>query len=182
MEVEPHIVFEGVAPSNSMKARIDSEIDKLERFFGRITACRVVVRKPQGRRRHGDLYAVAVHLTLPNGQDVHADRNPPEDHAHEDVYVAIRDAFKAARRKVQDEAHKLRGDVKRHEKPATAIIAALIAEDNYGFLKTDDEREIYFHRNSVASGGFDKLAVGDRVSFTEADGDKGPQASAVKLL
>lgn len=182
METEPHIVFEGIGPSDSISARVKAEIDKLERFFGRITACRVVISKPQKRHRHGDLYAVLVHLTLPSGKDLHADRNPPEDHAHEDVYVAIRDAFNAARRQLQDEVRILRGKVKHHESPPGATVGVLVAEDDHGFLKTEDGREIYFHRNSVANSGFDKLAVGDRVTFSEALGDEGPQASFVKPL
>ncbi|MEO1240438.1 MAG: HPF/RaiA family ribosome-associated protein [Pseudomonadota bacterium] len=180
MEVEPHIVFEGIEPSESIRTRIESEIEKLERFFGRITACRVSVSKPQQRHSHGDLYAAAVHLTLPNGLDIHADRNPPKDHAREDVYVAIRDVFSAARRQLQDEARKLRGDVKHHDDPPAAVVGTIVAEEDYGFLETEDGREIYFHRNSVVNRGFDKLSVGDHVIFTEAAGDKGPQASTVR--
>jgi ribosomal subunit interface protein len=182
MEIAPHIIFEGIAPSDAIRARIEQEIEKLERFFGRITACRVIIAKPQRRHHHGDLYAISVHLTLPDGKDVHADRNPPDDHAHEDVYVAIRDVFKAARRKLQDEARKLRGDTKRHDGPPGAVVGALVAEENYGFLQTDDGREIYFHRNSVANDGFDRLSIGERVAYSEALGDKGPQATFVKPL
>lgn len=180
METEPHIIFEGIDPSDAISARVVSEIDKLERFFGRITTCRAVISKPQKRHRRGDLYAISVHLTLPDGRDVYADRNPPKDHAHEDVYVAIRDAFSAARRQLQDEARIMRGKVKQHEGPPEAIVGALVAEEDYGFIETEDGREIYFHRNSVADDGFDKLAVGDRITFSEARGDKGPQASFVK--
>jgi len=180
MESEPHIAFEGIDPSDAINARVVSEIGKLERLFGRITACRVIISKPQKRHRRGDLYAVSVHLTLPDGKDLHADRNPPKDHAHEDVYVAIRDAFSAARRQLQDEVRILRGKVKHHESPLEAIIGALVAEEDYGFIETEDGREIYFHRNSVANDAFDTLAVGDRVTFSEALGDKGPQASFVK--
>jgi cold shock CspA family protein len=182
MKVDPQITFEGIAPSDAISARIADEIEKLERFFGRITACRVVVTRPQKRHHHGDLYAVAVQLTLPNGRDVYADRNPPAAHAHEDVYVAIRDVFKAARRKLQDEARKLRGDVKHHAAPLEAIVATLVAEKNYGFLEVGDGSEIYFHRNSVANDGFDRLKIGERVTYAEAEGDQGPQATFVRPM
>lgn len=182
MEVEPQIVFEGMDPSDAVRARVEDEINKLERYFNRITACRVVVSKPQHRHQQGDLYAVAVHLTLPAGRDVHADRNPPYNHAHEDVYVAIRDAFRAARRMLQDEARKMRGETKEHHGRPTGTVGTIIAEDDYGFVKTDDGREIYFHRNSVANGDFDKLETGARVSYSEARGEKGPQATFVKPL
>lgn len=182
MEVEPHISFEGMAPSDAVRVRIENEIEKLERYFGRITACRVMVIKPQKRRHHGDLYEISVHLTLPGGKEIHADRNPPLDHAHEDIYVAIRDVFKAARRMLQDEARILRGAVKQHEGPAIGKIGTIVAEEDYGFIETTDGREIYFHRNSVANDGFGKLAAGTPVTFSEARGEKGPQATFVKPL
>lgn len=179
METEPQIVFEGIAPSDFIRGRILKEIEKLERFFGRLTACRVVVSKPQSRHRHGDLYSVAVHLVLPGGKEVNATRNPPHDHAHEDAHVAIRDVFAAARRQLQEEARKMRGDVKHHEGPPQGVVTVIIAEEDYGFIEAEDGREIYFHKNSVANNDFDKLAVGDRVTFTETVGNKGPQASFV---
>lgn len=182
MEVEPKIVFEGIDPSDFVRNRILNEIERLERFFGRVTACRVVISKPQGRRRHGDLYAVAVRLTLPGGQEVHATRNPTQNHAHEDAHVAIRDVFAAARRQLQDKARKLRGDVKAHEGPPEAIITTLVAESDYGFLEAEDGHEVYFHKNSVADDGFDKLSIGARVTYSETRGEKGPQATYVNPL
>lgn len=179
METAPQIVFEGIEPSDFIRSRILGEIDRLERFFGRMTSCRVVLSKPQSRRRHGDLYSVAVRLVMPGGREVHATRNPPDDHAHEDAHVAIRDVFAAARRQVQDEARKLRGAVKSHEGPPEAIVTMIAAEQDYGFLEAADGREIYFHRNSVAGDNFRNLTVGDRVTFSESPGEKGPQASFV---
>lgn len=179
MQTEPQIVFEGIAPSEFVRSRILNEISRLERFFGRMTACRVVISKPQGRRHHGDLYAVAVRLVMPGGKEVHATRNPPQDHAHADAHVAIRDVFAAARRQLQDEARRLRGAVKTHEETPEAIVTAIIAEQDFGFLESADGREIYFHRNAVANDGFKTLTVGARVRFSEALGEKGPQASFV---
>ncbi len=182
METEPQIVFEGFASSVAINNRIKSEIEKLERVYGRITSCRVVVNKAQNRHRHGDLYSTIVHLSLPNGKTVVANRNPSADHAHEDLYVALRDAFKAARRQLQDEACKLRGEVKHHEGLPEAIVGTLLAEKDFGFLESLDGREIYFHRNSVIDKGFDKLHVGDRVVFAKTRGDNGPQATTVKPI
>lgn len=182
METEPHIVFEGLDPSEFLQSRIRSEIEKLERFFGRLTSARVVLSKPHKRRQHGDLYAISVHLAMPDGREVHVTRNPPTDHAHEDAHVALRDAFAAARRKLQDEARKMHGDVKPHEAAPEALVSAIVAEQDYGFLESADGREIYFHKNSVANGGFAKLAVGARVTYSETLGEKGPQATFVRPL
>jgi cold shock CspA family protein len=75
----------------------------------------------------------------------------------------------------------MRGDVKRDIAPERGRVAKLIAEENYGFIESPDGREIYFHRNSVLDGAFDRLKVGAEVRFVEEDGDKGPQASTVHL-
>jgi cold shock CspA family protein len=68
-----------------------------------------------------------------------------------------------------------------HTVPDHGAIARLIAEQDYGFIATADGSEIYFHRNSVANGNFDTLAVGDEVRFVvqDAEGAKGPQANTV---
>ena len=182
MKIEPHIVVKGVDSSDRVRARIAEEIAKLENYFPNITACRVVVSKPQNRHQQGDLFTASVQLTLVDGQEVNANRNPAKDHAHEDVYVAIRDTFNAARRQLKRRAQKLRHDVKHPVGPPEAVVGTLVAEEDYGFLETDDGREIYFHRNSVINDGYPKLAVGDRVIFAEALGDKGPQASTVRPL
>lgn len=182
MKVEPQIVFEGFEPPDHVERRVSSEIEKLERFFGRITSCRVVVKGTPGRRQHGDLYEVSVHVVLPDGREVMANRHPPNRQAHQDVLVAIRDAFNAAQRQLREEVSKLRGDVKTLETQPTATVKALIGAQDHGFLDTDDGRELYFHRNSVMNADFDALAVGDRVTFAVASNDKGPHASTVHVL
>ncbi|MBI1364337.1 MAG: hypothetical protein GC153_00070 [Alphaproteobacteria bacterium] len=182
METPPNIAFEGVTPTDALRTRIENEVARLERFFGRLTACKVVVSKPQGRHRHGDLFAVSVRLTLPGGREVYATRNPSANHAHKDAGVAIRDVFRAARRQLQDRARMMEGAVKQHEGRFEAVIGKIVAEENYGFLESAVGDEIYFHRNSVAHDGFDKLKVGERVAYVETSGDKGPQASYVKPI
>jgi cold shock CspA family protein len=101
---------------------------------------------------------------------------------HKDIYVAIRDVFKAARRRLQDYARKQSGAVKYHEPAPHARVSRLFPEGGYGYLETPDGGEIYFHRNSVLNGGFEKLVIGTEVSFVEETGDKGPQASAVTVI
>lgn len=179
MDVEPHIVFEGMAPLDRVREHVLEELAKLERF-GRIVACRVVIARPQHRHRQGDLYHVAVHLNLPGGRDVHADRNPQDDHSHEELNVAIRDAFLAAKRQLQAATRKMRGEVKHHEEAPSGLVKAVFRDEDYGFIATPDGREIYFHRNSVANDAFDRLQPGDRVRFSESSGDEGPQASFVQ--
>jgi cold shock CspA family protein len=158
------------------------EAAKLERFHHRITSCRVAVIGRAGRRRHGDLYGVRLQISAPGSADVLVDRNPPEDHAHEDAFVAVRDAFAAARRRLQDRGRRLQGKVKAHEGAPVGRVVQLFPVDDYGLIESDDGREIYFHRNAVLNGGFERLSIGSEVRFSEEEGDKGPQASTVHLV
>jgi cold shock CspA family protein len=118
-------------------------------------------------------------LTMPGHREVNISRDPGRNHAHEDLGVTIRDAFKAARRRLQDRVRRQRGEVKVHEPAPNGTIARLIAEQDYGFIAAADGREVYFHRNSVANGKFEALQVGEKVRFVEAMGEKGPQATYV---
>ena len=94
--------------------------------------------------------------------------------------MTIRDAFKAARRQLQDIVRRRGGHVKEHEAPPHGTIAELHPEADHGFIASSDGRHIYFHRNSVADDGFDDLREGEEVRFSEAEGDKGPQAAFVR--
>jgi cold shock CspA family protein/ribosome-associated translation inhibitor RaiA len=182
METPPQITFQDFTPSDAARAKVEAETARLDEFFDRITDCRVVVRRGGHRRHRGDLFEVSIHLSLPEGRSVDVSRNPGADHAHEDLLVAVRDAFAAARRQLQEEARKMRGDVKHHEAPPLATVKTLIAEQGYGFVESADGREIYFHRNAVIDGAFDDLEVGQRVAIHEDVGEKGPQASTVRVI
>jgi cold shock CspA family protein len=118
-------------------------------------------------------------LNVP-GERLVVGREAGLDPAHADIYVAIRDSFAAMERVLQDYSRKIRGQVKVHEHPIlSGEIARIFPYEGYGFLVTDDNREIYFDANSVLNGQFDHLEVGKRVKFCEELGDKGPQASTV---
>jgi len=183
MQIPLQITFEGgLEGSESLRARIEREAAKLERFHDRITSCRVAVIGRAGRRRHGDLYAVRLQITGPGAADVVVDRNPPADHAHEDAFVAIRDAFNAARRRLQDRRRRMAGQVKAREEVPVGKVIRLFRDEGYGFIETADGREVYFHRNALVNGDFDRLGQGDQVRFYEREGEKGPQASTVHLV
>lgn len=182
MPIPLTITFEGgLEPSEALERRIRREAEKLERFHDRIMSCRVAVIGRSGNRRHGDLYAVRLQIMTPAQGDVVVDRNPPADHSHEDAFVAVRDAFKAARRRLQDHHRRKQGQVKVHEEPPHGRVARLFEDEGYGFIESADGREIYFHRNAVVNDAFNRLAPGVPVRFAEAEGEKGPQASTVHL-
>jgi len=120
MQIPLQITFEGgLAASDSLRRRIEREAGKLERFSDRIGSCRVAVIGRGGKSRHGGLYAVRLQLSGPGLGEVVVTRNPPADHAHEDAFLAVRDAFAAARRKLQDRHGRLSGRVKAHDRVIT---------------------------------------------------------------
>jgi cold shock CspA family protein len=183
MTVDAHISFRGMDPSPAAEAQIRRLVDEMEQFSDRVSACRVVVQAVDRRHRQGNIYHVRVDLTVAGGRVV-ANREAGEDHAHEELSVSIRDAFDAARRRLQDHMRRLDRQTKQHESPLIGIVAELFAERDYGFLKTATGEEIYFHRNSLSGAEFDRLTIGDRVRYMvdAEEGDKGPQASAVVPL
>jgi ribosomal subunit interface protein len=116
MELPIQITFRGMPPSTAIEAKIRERAAKLEAFFDRITSCRVVVEEPHRRHHQGKLFHVRIDVTVPEGELV-VSREPHQHHAHEDVYVAIRDAFNAATRQIEDYARRRRGEIKARVAP-----------------------------------------------------------------
>jgi cold shock CspA family protein/ribosome-associated translation inhibitor RaiA len=205
MEIPLKVTFRNMPPSKAVEDNIREKAAKLDSLFDRIMRCQVIVEAPHRHHHKGKAYQVRIDLTVPGGELVinraprrleaaHAasaeesttelaENHEPSKHAaHEDVYVAIRDAFNAAGRKLQDYARRRRGKVKVHEGAALARIIQLSPIEEYGFLKTADDREVYFHKNSVLPPGFDNLEIDTEVSYVEEMGEKGPQASTVRIV
>jgi len=181
MQIPLQITFKNMEPSPAIEANVRERAARLERFFDRIMSCRVAIEAPHRQHRKGRLYKVHIDLKVPGGE-LAVSHDGPLDHAHEDVNVAIRDAFNAASRHLQDHVRKMRGAVKRHEAPQHGKVVRLFPD--YGFIETADGAEIYFHRNSVVGGGFEKLEVGSEVRVEVASGEsaQGPQATSVKRI
>jgi ribosome-associated translation inhibitor RaiA/cold shock CspA family protein len=183
MPANVQISFRGMETSPSVEAQVQRRAEELQQFSDRVTACRVTLEAAHRRHRQGTIYHVRVELAVPGGK-ILVNREPGENHAHEDMHVAVRDAFDAARRRLQDHMRRLDGQSRQHEVPSVGRIARVFAERDYAFLETPGGEEVYVGRNAVSGGGFDKLKVGDRVRYVvdgEA-GDNGPQASAVVPL
>jgi cold shock CspA family protein/ribosome-associated translation inhibitor RaiA len=183
MQVPLQITFRHMDSSEAVAARIRSRAEELERFFDRIISCRVVVECRHPRHQQGNLFQVRIDLLVP-GREIVVGRDPEAHHAHEDIHVAIRDSFDAARRLLEDHVREGRGDVKLHAVPDHGKIIRLLPDQDYGFILTPDGEEIYFHRNSIVGSTFDKLAVDDEVRFVaqHSESAEGPQASTVVPL
>jgi cold shock CspA family protein/ribosome-associated translation inhibitor RaiA len=199
MELPVQITFRNMDHSDAVETFIREKAAHLDSFYDRIIRCRVMVEVPHQRRRTGNPYHVRIDLTVPGGElaisrngslhtgqkqkQIEQPRKAAEiDAAHKDAYLTIRDAFDEARRQLQDHARRQRGQVKAHAVTPLGRVVRLFVAEGYGFLETPDGREIYFHKNSVLTHSFDHLKIGTEVSFVEEEGEKGPQASTVKLL
>ncbi len=109
MQIPLQITIRDVDHSEALEAHIREKAKKLDEFFNHIMSCRVVVEVPHKHHQQGKQYNVRIDIGVAGGE-IAVNR----DHS-EDVYVALRDAFDAAKRKLEDYARKLRGDVKTHQ-------------------------------------------------------------------
>jgi len=178
MQTPVRVTFDNMPVIDGVEAACLREVEKLERYHGRITSCHVVVSVPHRRHRNGRQYQVRIDVALPRAHVV-VNRCPPARQENEQILVALREAFDTARRQIEDKIRRLRHQVKVPSVAPHARVVRLDPGQGYGFLQTADGREVYFHRNSVVRGGFDDLTVGTEVRFVEEEGEQGPQAASV---
>jgi cold shock CspA family protein/ribosome-associated translation inhibitor RaiA len=175
------ITFRNMEPSPALEARIRALAARLDRFSTQIIGCHVSVERPHQHHQQGALFDFHIGLTVP-GEEIVIRRAHSASHSHEDPYVALRDAFRAARRKLEDYERKRRGDVKTHVSPSHGHVCELYPLEDFGRIETEEGRVIYFHRNSVVGARFDDLTTGTQVRFDEEAGERGPQASTVHVI
>lgn len=101
MQVPLEITFHGVPHSDAVATRVREKTSKLEQLCSQIISCRVVVEAEHHHQHQGNLFHVRIDLNVPNKHIV-VSREHHDKQAHEDVYVALRDAFDAARRQLEN--------------------------------------------------------------------------------
>jgi cold shock CspA family protein len=180
------IAYHHVEGSPELEALIEQKLDWLSQGHGRVLGCRVVIDGPAraaDRGRLGVPYRLRLEVTVP-GETLVVDRSLPRHREARDLGTLVREAFDVARRRLEDHAHKRDHRDGRAQGAVRASVSSLFAEQGYGFLRTPEGREIYFHRNVVGDGDFARLHVGAEVDFREAadGGEEGPRASSVRLL
>lgn len=176
MKIPLQVTFRNMPHSDAIETKINEKAAKLDKFYDRITSCRIVVEESQRRQHQGKLFSVHIDITSP-GKEMAVTREE-----NEDPYVALRNAFDTAVRRLEEHVRRKRGEVKTHEIPPSGRIIRIFPEQSYGFITTSDHSEIYFHRNSVLNDGFSSLKFGTEVSFIEEQGKEGPQAARVAIL
>lgn len=181
MQETLQIRYHGLDPSDFVSDNVREKVEKLEQFYNRITRCIVTIELPHKSQTKGNIYNVHIEVDVP-GERLVVGRDKGH-HAHEDVYVALRDAFNAMQRKLQDYVDKARGNTKLHEdNHLEGRVCKIMPDEGYGFIETPDLLEVYFHENAVVNNQFDKLEVDTRVKFGKEAGAKGPQATFVQPL
>jgi ribosomal subunit interface protein len=173
MEIPLQISLHGIEHSNALYNAIREKADKLERYYDHIMSCRVVLELAGRHKRHGKQFSVRIDLKVPGGELV-----VTREH-DEDLQIALREAFDAARRQLEDYARGQRGDVKRHPPEFIGRVARIDAAQGIGFIATEDGRELYFSRDNVVHPPFEHLAVGTTVHFIEEAAAEGLQAKRV---
>ena len=114
MQTPVEIDFQGMTGSDKLRTSIVNHVDGLEARFGRITACRVAVKGPSEHHRKGAPYEITIRLLLPQGREIDIARTSAADERLADIDFALNDAFKRARRRLQDIVRRTQGQVKTH--------------------------------------------------------------------
>lgn len=198
MKLPTQITFRNMKSSEAVETCIHEEVAKLETFYDQIISCRVMVETPHRHHQRGIPIHIRIDLGVPGGEIVV--NHEPSLHGslqktaepmrskkqnveatHKDAYLVIRDAFKTLRRQLQQFARRQKREIKQHQSQPLATVSRLFPEKDYGFLQTPEGEEIYFHRNSLLNVTFDQLTPGAVVTYVEAPGEKGLQASTVRL-
>ncbi len=167
------ITVRDMTTSPSLEDHLRKKALKLNQYFDRINSCRIVIQIPQKHKHQGKLFSVCIALTVP-GKELVVNRKLDED-----VYVAIRDAFIAAGRRLENYARKRRGDVKTHEAVMQGVVQKLFLDEGYGFINGTDGSEYYFSPTNVSYPSFAQLQLGDTVQFIGVPQSEGMQAHRV---
>jgi ribosome-associated translation inhibitor RaiA/cold shock CspA family protein len=183
MQEPLQISFHNMESSEALERRVREHWAKIERHHDGIISARIVIEAPH-KQPHKSTLGISISIGVP-GRDIAVKR---EQRLHEtDNHAAwvINEAFHAVERQLEDYAQKQRRDVKAHEgEREYARIVRLYPDQDYGFIETREQLDIYFHRDVVRDADFDDLEVGSEVLYTLApdEGPMGPMASSVWTL
>lgn len=168
METPVEIEVHGINVLPAIGEVLEGHIGELASGSGLIiTSGRIVVTGSAHRHRSGGLYDMRIHRALPDRGEIAVDRIDHGDERYSDIHFASNDTFKRARRLLQAEARRLRGQTKHYEPRPASTIASIDPSGEFGFITTPDIQQICFHRNNVLKGAFDRLEPGVHVTFAE---------------
>ena len=186
MQVPLEISFHNIKSAQWAEALIRARIAELEEIYGRLMSCRVRVDQ-RAKNTAGTIPPVVrIELGIPGHNDLVVSHEPEHlerKFKRPDLRNAIHEAFRIAERRLRDlkEQRERRTKEPHHDSGNQALgqVAELVPERDQGFLMTNEGGLLYFHRNAILTGDFDKLRRGDAVYYVEDVGDTGPLATKV---
>ena len=188
LQVPLEIAFHNIESSRWAEQEIRARVSELERIYHRLASCRVRIDQ-RAKNLTGTIPPVVhIELGIPGRGDIVVSHEPDHllrKYRHPDLHKAINEAFRIAERRLLD-IKELRGDQGRgppHDSESRSLgqVAEVTPEQDFGFLMTKEGGLLYFHRNSMLSGDFEKLRQGDEVYYVEDTGDTGPTAVKVRV-
>lgn len=186
MKVPLEITYRNLDRTDAIDNLIKEKVAKLEHICSYINSCHIAVEKIHDRPRSGSPYRVRIDLTIPPGHELVAESNPAQAVQYEPLDVVVREAFDAARQRLvkltQRQKESNRTQTLATAGETTGLVTKLFRDQGYGFIKTLDNQEIYFHKNSVLHHDFERLEIGTGVHCAVEEGEEGLQASTVKIV
>ncbi len=183
MEVPPEITFRGLEKTDEVENLILARAVKLDELHPHIISCRVAVEKDQEHQRSGSPFRVRVVVRIPPGRELVSRRETSQGAIDDRLPAVVTEAFEAVERQLVRAKDMLRRKVKSSPaEEATGHVVRLFREEGYGFIRSVEGREVYFHRNAVLHEDFERMEIGTGVRFVAAQGEKGPQASTVGII
>jgi cold shock CspA family protein/ribosome-associated translation inhibitor RaiA len=183
MRIPLEISYHGLSRSESLEKLVNNDVAKLERVCDNLISCRVGIKLEQKSRRTSNPFRVRIEMRMPPGHDLVVNHTSGLKEDSEDLHAAVKNAFKSAHRRLKQQVEKQQGNRKNHpQQEVVALITKIFSEEGYGFLRSTEGEEVYFHRNSVINYDFDRLKPGDGVQYSAELGDKGLQATSVQVV
>jgi cold shock CspA family protein/ribosome-associated translation inhibitor RaiA len=204
MQIKPEITYKGIDGTQAVKDLILKQINKLEKVCDYMISLHVAIEKSQSRHQLGNPYRIRIDMRIPPNHELVVKRNSVIHHDTRDTYdkdeegvksapqstrkdeplpTAIRRTFDSARRQLEKLVEQERGETKSHpQNQIMAFVDRLYPQENYGFLRSLDGEQIYFHRNSTLHEEWDRIKVGTGVRYVVEEGEKGLQATTVEIV
>lgn len=167
------VTVRDISNSPALETHIRKRAEKLNQYYSRINSCRVVVELPQKHKHQGKIFNVRIDVTVP-GKEFVVTRKRDED-----VYVAVRDAFDAITRQLEEHSRKRHGRVKAHNDVMHGHVAKILSDEGYGFIEGIDGNQYYFSVTNVSYPSFEQLTIGDAVEYIAETLSEGRQAQHV---
>jgi cold shock CspA family protein len=184
MQTTPEVIFKDIQRSPWVEELIAERCAHLEKFSQEITRCHVTLTQEVASHRTGNRYSVMVEVRMPRHHDLAVKKQKDIVDMQTQLPAVINQAFAAIEKQVKKTVALRRHDEKAHaDGQPHGTVEKVFEDEGYGFIRTvDDDRQFYFHRNSVLHDEFDNLTVGTEVRFTPELGEEGPQASSVQVV